>query len=273
MTRIHGMIGIQVIPDDYSGHLCGQTYRLISFPATHHGSMIADRRGIIVDGPTMHCEGAWFIRTLPSIATVFSRIWSTDSLIVSMDSPILWKPHPWQASIEGLHIDQNPFLCSEKNPSCVQGMVPLYDVTQESGGLEVVPGSHSPHEKEAWKLRYPSKKKSLSEFCLLRDDDPLQDKAMLVEASAGDLILWDSGTAHGGRLGTSTSPSNELIRLSQTVCMTPRSWASETVLVNRKRMFDQVIGCNHIPHQVQRTTYAAPDYVSILLTEWQQTFL
>jgi ectoine hydroxylase-related dioxygenase (phytanoyl-CoA dioxygenase family) len=53
----------------------------------------------------------------------------------------------------------------------------------------------------------------------------------LIEADPGDLILWDSRTVHGGVVGPG-DPNNtdELARLSFTICMTPRSKANEEVL-------------------------------------------
>lgn len=39
------------------------------------------------------------------------------------------------------------------------------------------------------------------DFCLLPKQDPHYVKQMLVECRAGDLILWDSRTVHGGLVG------------------------------------------------------------------------
>jgi len=64
-----------------------------------------------------------------------------------MDAVVAWRPwdakHPsWRPQTEGLHVDQNPF--DKPDFCCVQGMVPLYDATAATGGLEVVPGTHLP---------------------------------------------------------------------------------------------------------------------------------
>jgi ectoine hydroxylase-related dioxygenase (phytanoyl-CoA dioxygenase family) len=99
-----------------------------------------------------------------------------------MDSVLLWLPWwenaSWRPFTEGLHIDQNPFFKEEK--ICVQvrpisshflalihkslpcmplmtphqGMIPLIDVDEESGGLEVVPGSHLSPSREQFKARH-----------------------------------------------------------------------------------------------------------------------
>jgi hypothetical protein len=100
-----------------------------------------DSRGIVVDGAAIQCSAAWSIRALPKVKEAFAQIWRTDELLVSMDSPIVWKPwwidSDWQPRTEGLHVDQNPFR--KPDSVCVQGMVPLFDVTTEIGGLQVVP--------------------------------------------------------------------------------------------------------------------------------------
>ncbi len=82
----------------------------------------------------------------------------------------------WRPVTEGLHVDQNPF--SKPGLDCVQvffvfftyfslsspfnirfvrgvlqGMLPLYDVTHETGGLEVCPRSHLPEATEAFRAR------------------------------------------------------------------------------------------------------------------------
>jgi len=81
---------------------------------------------------------------------------------------------------KGLHIDQNiwqkPDLC------CVQGMIPLYDVTEGTGGLAVVPKSHLDgkalaNRHEHWRLG--------GDFCVLAKSDPFQTQKKLILAKAG----------------------------------------------------------------------------------------
>merc|ERR1712151_1172222 len=136
------------------------------------------------------------------------------------------------------------------------------------------------------------------DWCVLAGPDPnewlppgerllaqeLRRDARLLIADPGDLILWDSRTVHGGRLGSSLeegavaagSPMpNELARMSCTVCMTPRAFADEatmealrsggenavasvdpnpdtgrSVLSDRRKVFESGEACNHCPHEV-----------------------
>jgi ectoine hydroxylase-related dioxygenase (phytanoyl-CoA dioxygenase family) len=80
-------------------------------------------------------------------------------------------------------------------------MIPLYDVTEEIGGLEVCPETHLDTVKENFKKDYPSYEFS-DNFLVLSSEDKLQGTGKLLLAKAGDLILWDSRTVHGGRVGT-----------------------------------------------------------------------
>ena len=73
-----------------------------------------------------------------------------------MDAVIAWRAWQQEQNVatrsEGLHLDQNPF--DKPRLDCVQGMVPLIRVTDVSGGLEVVPGSHEGASKADFKHRY-----------------------------------------------------------------------------------------------------------------------
>jgi hypothetical protein len=85
-------------------------------------------------------EAAWYIRTNPKVVEAFSHIWDSQDLITSMDCFLTWRPwwynksvtknklnENWMPTALQLHPDQNP---CENGFSCVQGMVPLYDVTE-----------------------------------------------------------------------------------------------------------------------------------------------
>jgi ectoine hydroxylase-related dioxygenase (phytanoyl-CoA dioxygenase family) len=183
-----------------------------------------DARGIVLDGDVLHCKGAWAIRGLAKVQEAFAAIWEDRDLISSFDSTLLWRPwweqKEWTPRVEGLHMDQNPF--QKPGRHCVQGMVPLLDVTAESGGLAVVPGSHK-DESIMTRHRFWDGR---GDFCVLFGKDPVQKQKVLVLAEAGDLILWDSRTVHGGLVGTGRAMPKtgeaKLARLTQTVCMIPR---------------------------------------------------
>jgi hypothetical protein len=207
----------------------------------------------LVSGSLAQGAGAWHVRGLPLIKQAFAQIWGDEDLIVSMDCALIWRPWVGRSDCgvlprtEGLHLDQNPY--SKPEFECVQGMVPLYDVTPGTGGLAVVPGSHSGKDKD-WCKRFAG----YGDWCPLPHDDPMQGMEQLVVAAAGDLILWDARTVHGGVVGpgeetTAVDGTPELARLTQTVSMVPRLRASEACLKARRDGFEAGITFNHSPHE------------------------
>lgn len=207
----------------------------------------------LVSGSIAQGAGAWHVRGLPLVKQAFAQIWEDEDLIVSMDCALIWRPWAGRNDCgaiprtEGLHLDQNPY--SKPELECVQGMVPLYGVTPGTGGLAVVPKSHSDKDKD-WCKRFAG----WGDWCPLPQDDPMQGTEQLVVAAAGDLILWDGRTVHGGVVGhgeDTTAPDGtpELVRLTQTVSMVPRSRASEACLKARRDGFEAGITFNHSPHE------------------------
>jgi len=207
----------------------------------------------LVSGSLAQGAGAWHVRGLPLIKQAFAQIWEDQDLIVSMDCALIWRP--WAGKndcgvvprTEGMHLDQNPYSKPERE--CVQGMVPLYGVTPGTGGLAVIPGSHLDKDKD-WCKQFAG----WGDWCPLPQDDLMQGTEQLVVAAAGDLILWDGRTLHGGVVGpgedtTAVDGTPELARLTQTVSMVPRSRASEACLKARRDGFETGITFNHRPHE------------------------
>ena len=162
--------------------------------------------GFFVSYGGCHTWASWIVRTHPKVKQAFSKIWNTDQLITSLDTIISWRPwwNPvskgdWDPYVENLHLDQNPFF--KKGLKCVQGMMPLKRVRRnEIGGLKVVPKSNSEEVLSKIIERYPQAQFNSSDWIELRGNDPLITKGELVECDAGDLVLWDSRTVHGGKI-------------------------------------------------------------------------
>lgn len=227
----------------------------------HHGISRADsetwkkwrlsRTGL--DTAVVQDPGAWYVRACPGVKRAFEEVWETPELIVSMDAVILWRPwwikSSWMPITEGLHLDQNPF--HKPGLETVQGMVPLLPVSTASGGLQVIPRSHTEAAKAELKEEFPHLA-SCGDWCPLMSD---HESAILLLAEPGDLILWDSRTIHGGHVGSGSPCSGcpeefpELARMSVTVCMVPRSKASAEVLEARRQGFLMGKIFNHSPHE------------------------
>lgn len=100
-------------------------------------------------------------------------------------------------------------------------------------------------------------------------------KPILLKAKAGDLILWDSRTLHGGRVGTTGASGGgvdgamELARIAVPVCMTPRALASKAVQRSRHQGYRQGNTFNHWPHEARKTNSGAgdTDYSPVSLSE------
>jgi len=241
-----------------------------------------DKRGIVVDAEVIQSAGAWYVRGLPKIKQAYQKIWNEDNLIVSMDSLLLWKPwwlNPggrWLPLTEGFHVDQNPFQKPDK--LCVQGMVPLYDVTEAIGGLEVVPQSHLPKSQETLRTHCP-RFDGAGDFCRIMRNNPVvvSNGRKLLMAQAGDLILWDSRTIHSGFVGPAKGLGEQdpprLARLTQTVCMIPRSRATPRILEKRRIGFEQGHGFTHWPNESNITGYSGNDYKPVELTPEQLELL
>ena len=132
----------------------------------------------------------------------------------------------------------------------MQGMVPFLDVTRDTGGLQLVPRSHREEVQEQIREENDAKHSS-SDFVKVSDEKYLAE-AMVVEAKAGDLILWDSRVIHGSKVGPAVLEAGEgLARCTGLVCMTPRTKASPEVLHTRQLGFQSAIGFTHWPHEAK----------------------
>lgn len=82
-------------------------------------------------------------------------------------------------------------------------MIPLLPVTQDFGGLRIVPKSHTDKMQEWMCERFPTVD-YMGDYLELNKNDQIvaHDMGKLVECDPGDMIIWDSRTIHGGLVGT-----------------------------------------------------------------------
>ena len=98
-----------------------------------------------------------------------------------------------------------------------------------------------PHSKK----RLPHLEKR-GDWCVV--PAPYEVEPILLECCAGDLMLWDSRTIHGGKVGTGFVSAARPARLSVTVAMTKRERATKEVLKARVGSFGwRGGGCISIP--------------------------
>lgn len=91
-----------------------------------------------------HSPFVWSVRSNPKVIRVFEKVWKTDNLLTSFDAANAFRPwrfdSTWRTKGGWFHVDQNPN--TKPGRVCVQGLVSLYDTTEEVGGLTVIPQSH-----------------------------------------------------------------------------------------------------------------------------------
>ena len=88
-----------------------------------------------------------------------------------------------------MHVDQGRTL---RGMQCIQGLVTLTDVTEETGGFCCIPRSHHCHDE-----LMDTYSANDDNYMKIPSDCPrLQEPHALLRARAGDLVLWDSRTIH-----------------------------------------------------------------------------
>ena len=209
-----------------------------------------------------HSKFCWNTRILPNIKKAFTKIWNTNELLVSYDAINVFRPYKWYpewlTKSNWWHVDQHG-LSRGYNRICVQGLVTYYDVTQETGGLCVIPKSHIYYKEIS--LRNDNINQIQDFVTIPMKDSLLQTyDGILIAAKAGDLILWDSRTIHCNTCAINinkndiilnhSQENNDIIRLISYVCMLPISITSKEVIESRKHGYIHSIGTTHWPNKL-----------------------
>jgi hypothetical protein len=156
--------------------------------------------------PVHHDPAFWSIRQLPTVHQVFSRLYGTDALWVSMDRASFKPPADgWseQVYVDPIHWDGDP---RTDTPLSIQGLIYLMNTEIEQGGFCCVPQAFE----------------NLPEFLNQQTSDALATMrpdiddmhVNTVAAPAGSLVLWNRRMPH-----TSTANQANRPRLTQYVGM------------------------------------------------------
>jgi len=230
-------------------------------PSTWDKIIVNKKNGIVGQNGAGQADHMWKIRGNQRVIDAFATIWGTDDLLTSFTGfnvfrPWGYKPE-WKTNGGWFHVDQNGGNPERRGFQCVQGLVNLFDVTDSTGGLTVIPKSHIDFEglverQETWVKAFRG------DFIPLQKTDPFFKKPYVKKVllcKAGDICLWDSRTVHCSTpaLREKEKPAGgwELLRIALYVCMSPRSKASDEVLKQRENAYEDHISTSHWPHYFQ----------------------
>jgi ectoine hydroxylase-related dioxygenase (phytanoyl-CoA dioxygenase family) len=152
-----------------------------------------------------HHQHLWDNRQHPRIHDIFTDIWGTEKLWVSIDRCNLNFPMKEEDFKGFIHWDIDSSDPDRRNN--VQGVLSLSDTTKETGGFQCVPDLF--RDFDEWMKTQPVDRNPFR-------PDITGFEVEQVETRAGDLIIWNSMLAHGIRPNRSDRP-----RIAQYIAMTP----------------------------------------------------
>ncbi|KAJ5107230.1 Phytanoyl-CoA dioxygenase [Penicillium angulare] len=192
-----------------------------------------------------HEKFMWEARMEPKVLEAFAKIWGTDELLVSFDGLNVTLPNkpartPWP------HVDQSPF---RRGLHCIQGIINLSHAGPEDGSLILLPKSNALSD-EFFDTQVDPSTWQERDFRFFSEEEmewyhARGVKPMKVFAEPGDLILWDSRTAHWGGEPT---PQSNTIRTVIYASFSPASLASKESLKRKKEAFESFRATAHWPH-------------------------
>ncbi len=160
--------------------------------------------------PSHHHQSQWNLRQDLNLHRVFSELWGTDVLWVTMDRIGFVPPlRPDEIESSQLHWDMDP-----REQPIYQGIVYLTDVTADRAPFTAVPRIFQ--NLREWLASQPE---GFDFSCVDFSNEP----TVSIEGTAGDLILWNSGLPHGPGANHASMP-----RVMQAVTMFPPSRAHWT---------------------------------------------
>ena len=226
--------------------------------------------GIVWNNGVGHSRLAWFIRTRPKLLEMFARVWNTSDLIASFEG-FSWLPprayeSSWRLGEAWFHTDQNGL--SRPGRQTVQSLTSLYDQDEHTGAFVIVPRSHKHHSKVTRRV-YAARPQTPhdQQFLMIPANDEILHKPRrphLVRCKAGDSILWESRAVHCSTpslLGAPSEAAAEVLvdeddgrprpaRVAVYNSLSPRSRASEEVLLQRQAALITKQTCTHWPFEM-----------------------
>jgi len=220
--------------------------------------------GIICGDGIGNSEFTWFCRGIPKMKEIFSTIWETDDLVVSMDAAGVTRPLEYNPDFVTrggwFHFDQNGY--QRKGRHCVQGLLNFLPSGPKDGGLTLVPRTNNLFDtlfatKDNLCDKFGSDFVKLTKPGLVPEiwNNPEYYPIKLC-LDPGDFAMWDSRTAHCNHPASPQAklPKPEIRRLVSYICMTPLSHAKKNrkeLIDERLRAFRDGLTTSHWPHEYQ----------------------
>ena len=202
-----------------------------------------------------HAQFFWDIRQNKNVVNIFSKIWNVnpDELLVSFDGLSFHFPPEvtekgWYEGNSWFHTDQAP---NNKKFTCIQGMITLYDINRGDATLRVLEKSCNYHDK-IFDINKVESNKNWHEY-EVNEMKYFKEKncnPVRILAKEGDLILWDSRTAHHG-IEPIKERKQQNFRAVTYICMTPRYMIDEINLKKKIKAFNDRRMTTHWPHNVK----------------------
>lgn len=173
-------------------------------------------------------QALWDTRKHPSVHAVFTELYGTERLWVSIDRVNFNPPvHPQFPEYDHpgmIHWDIDP-MQAHTTPLRVQGVLYLSDTPVERGGFCCVPGHHKlitrwAESREAVPGAPDEGKRT--------PRDKSEITIVPIPAEAGDLVIWDTRLLHGNGRNLSDQP-----RLAQYITMWPERYENEAERTDR----------------------------------------
>jgi ectoine hydroxylase-related dioxygenase (phytanoyl-CoA dioxygenase family) len=165
-----------------------------------------------------HYQSMWDNRQHPRVHQVFSDLFGSEKLWVSLDRTNLKPP----ADPRYPHFDSKGFIHWDIDinrypdiPFGVQGVLALTDTDEEMGGFQCIPEMYQ--ELDAWIARKRQEQQPLS-----RNPDITGYSITKVPLHAGDMVIWSKLMPHGNGRNVSDRP-----RLAQYITMSLAQEGSE----------------------------------------------
>jgi hypothetical protein len=161
-------------------------------------------------------QSLWDIRQDPAVHAVFTALYGTEKLWVSLDRTSMKVPsdpdHPEYEDRGFLHWDMDTSTDPATWTFFVQGVLVLRDTDATMGGFQCVPGFHGQALIDWIQTQPKDRNPSYPPL----DTLPKEKSVVPIPAKQGDLILWDRTLAHGNGHNRGKLP-----RLAQYLTMYP----------------------------------------------------